>query len=294
MNAPTRLDWFCVLILGLIWGGTFMVVALALRDYGPVTVACARVSLGAVTLILLAVALKRPLPRADARLWAHLIPIGILSSALPFTLLSWGQNYVPSAFAGLSMAAVPLFVLPLAYVFAAEPLGRNKLVGFGIGFVGTLILLGPDILSGGALALPRLACIAAALCYASASILTRRCPPIDPITLAAAALIVGSVPLIVAMLWFEGAPQWQFGTAGVALIFLGLVPTALAVLLRVAVIRRAGASFMTLTSYQVPIWSMLFGVLILNEALPLRFFAAFLLILVGLLVSQRRPRSQSA
>lgn len=288
MTTPTRRDWLSILFLGVVWGGTFMVVSFALRGYGSVTVATARVVLGAVALVALATALGRPLPARDARLWAHLIPIGLLSSALPFSLLSWGQSFVPSAFAGLSMAAVPLFVLPLAYLFAGETLTKNKVMGFGLGFIGTLILLGPEIITGGALVLPRLACIGAALCYAFASILTRRCPKIDPITLAAISLVIGAIPLIPIMLLTEGMPVWHGGISSTAIVVLGLVPTALAALLRVSVIRSAGSGFMTLTSYQVPVWSVLFGVVILGEDLPLRFFAALAFILTGLLLSQRR------
>lgn len=289
MSVPTRTDWLSILILGVIWGGTFMVVSLALQGYGALTVACARVALGAVALVSLALALRRPFPAFSPRLWAHLIPIGLLSSAVPFFLLSWGQQFVPSAFAGLSMAAVPLFVLPLAYVFSGETLHRAKAIGFGIGFVGTAILIGPSVFDGGAAALPRLACFAAALSYACASILTRRCPPVDPVMLAALSLVVGAVVLVPVTLATDGMPTWAPGIPGYAIVLLGLVPTAFAALLRVSVIRSAGSGFMTLTSYQVPVWSVIFGVLILNEDLPLRFFAALALILAGLVVSQQRP-----
>lgn len=295
MTQPTRRDWLSILFLGLVWGGTFMVVSLALRGYGPVTVATARVVLGALALVALAMVMRRPLPRADAALWSYLIPIGLLSSALPFSLLSWGQQYVPSAFAGLAMASVPLFVLPLAYLFSGETLTRYKMIGFGMGFVGTVILIGPDIVTGGALVLPRLACIGAALCYAVASIMTRRCPPIDPITLAATSLVIGAIPLVPIMLLTEGVPQWVGGIPGAAIILLGLVPTAFAAILRVFVIRSAGSGFMTLTSYQVPLWSAIFGTVVLNEDLPLRFFMALGLVLAGLLISQRKtPSRQSA
>jgi drug/metabolite transporter (DMT)-like permease len=290
MQTPTRRDWISILFLGVVWGGTFMVVSFALRGYGPVTVATARVVLGAVALTSLAAMLGRPMPSLDPKLWAYLIPIGLLSSAVPFSLLSWGQSYVPSAFAGLSMAAVPLFVLPLAYFFAGETLHRNKALGFGLGFGGTIILLGPEILTGGPLVLPRLACVGAALCYAFASILTRRCPKLDPISLAATSLVIGAVPLIPMMMIIEGMPHWAGPVSGSAIILLGLVPTALAALLRVSVIRSAGSGFMTLTSYQVPIWSVIFGATILGEDLPLRFFAALALILGGLLLSQRKPQ----
>ncbi len=296
---PTQRDWLSIIALGVIWGGTFMVVSFALRGYGPVTVATARVVLGASALIALALVLRRPMPQWSPALIGSVIAIGILTSALPFMLLSWGQQSVTSAFAGLSMAAVPLFVLPLAHFFAAEPLTRRKAFGFGLGFIGAAILLGPDILAPGlsgnaatqAEVLPRIACLTAPLCYACGSVLTRRCPPIDPITLAALSLVVGSVILLPLMLVTEGVPVWAGAVPGTAIILLGLVPTAFAALLRVSVIRSAGSSFMTLTSYQVPVWSMVFGATILGEALPLRFFAALGLILIGLLISQRKPKA---
>lgn len=293
MTQPTRSDWLSIMFLGMVWGGTFMVVSFALRGYGPITVATARMALGAVALVGLARALGRPLPGTDLRLWAHLVPIGLLSSAIPFSLLSWGQSYVPSAFAGLSMAAGPLFVLPLAYLFAGESLTKNKAFGFGLGFIGTLVLLGPEVFTGGALVGPRLACIGAAFCYACASILTRRCPKVDPITLAATSLVIGAAPMIPLMLLTEGVPDWQGTVPGTAIIVLGLIPTALAAYLRISVIRSAGSGFMTLTSYQVPVWSVIFGGLILGESIPLRFLVALSLILAGLLLSQRRPSPQA-
>lgn len=285
MPTPSRSDWLSILALGLIWGGTFMVVSLALRGYGPVTVACARTTLGAVAVLVLLHLTGRRLPRSAA-VWRSALPIGLLSTALPFFLLSWGQQSLPSAFAGLSMASVPLFVLPMAHLFTDEPLSPRKAGGFGLGFLGVLVLLGPQAFQSSGALLPQLACLAAALCYAVASILTRRCPPVDPIALAGATLLVGAAILVPAMLLQEGIPRWTGLVPGAAILFLGLVPTALAALLRVTVIRSAGSGFMTLTNYQVPLWSLGFGAVVLGETLPQTFFAALVLILAGLTVSQ--------
>ena len=291
VSAPTRSDWLSIVALGLIWGGTFLVISLALRGYGPVTVACARTTFGALTVLALLRLTGRQLPR-DPAIWRSAVPIGLLSTALPFFLLSWGQQSVPSAFAGLSMAAVPLFVLPLAHRYSDEPLTPRRAIGFALGFAGVLVLLGPEAFRGDGATLARLACLAAALSYAVSSILTRRCPPVDPVALAAATLIVGAVVLIPAMLLVEGVPSWQGTVPGLAIIFLGLVPTAFAALLRVTVIRSAGSGFMTLTNYQVPLWSMGFGVVFLSESLPATFFAALALILTGLAISQSGRRQK--
>ena len=286
-TQPTLSNWLSIVALGVIWGGTFMVVSIALQGFGPLTVACARTTLGAISLLMLMRVMGRPMPSGRA-VWGYLAVIGVLNSALPFALLSWGQQYVPSAFAGISMAALPLFVLPLAHQFTDEKMSPRKAIGVGLGFIGAAVLIGPGAIriGQGIEPLAQLACIAAALSYAVSSVLTRRCPPVDSISMAALTLVVGSVCLIPAMLVIEGVPQWSHGQAGYAIIFLGLVPTAFAALLRVQVIRTAGSVFMTLVNFQVPIWSMLFGALVLSELLPLRFFVALALILIGLLISQ--------
>lgn len=283
---PTPANWLSIAVLGVIWGGTFMVVSLALRGYGPLTVACARTTLGAVTLLALMAVLRRPGPPRAAL--GHLLAIGVLNTALPFALLAWGQQYVPSAFAGISMAALPLFVLPLAHVFTDETLTARRALGVALGFCGAVVLVGPGVLriGTGAEPLGQIACIIATLSYACGSILTRSCPPVDPVTLASSTLVVGAVVLIPAMLLVEGLPGWAGAQAGWAILFLGFVPTAFAALLRVTVIRSAGNVFMTLVNYQVPLWSVLFGWGILSEALPPRFLAALALILGGLAISQ--------
>ena len=288
VHQPTPRDWSGVITLGLIWGGTFMVVAMALEGYGPVTVATARTTLGAVTLLGLMAVTNRRMPSPSAGLWGYIVVIGILSTALPFVLLSWGQQYVPSAFAGLSMAAIPLMVLPLAHFFSDEPMNLRRLLGVSIGFSGALVLIGPGLakLGQGAEPLAQLACVGAALCYSCASIFTRRCPPIDPVVLAALTLVVGAVILVPIMLVTEGTPGWEGTRSGLAILVLGLVPTAFATLLRVSIIRSAGSVFLTLVNYQVPIWSMVFGAWILSEALPVRFYVALAMILTGLAISQ--------
>jgi drug/metabolite transporter (DMT)-like permease len=288
MQQPTLQNWLSVLALGLIWGGTFMVVSIALRGYGPLTVACARTTLGAIALLSLMRVMNRPLPNFDARMFKYLFVIGILNTAVPFALLSWGQQYVASAFAGISMAALPLFVLPLAHIFTDEKLSTRNMIGVGLGFTGAVVLIGPSVLKigSGMAPLGQIACIMATISYAISSIMTRRCPPIDSITMAALLLLVGATVLIPAMLIFEGIPQIADRTSTIAIIFLGFVPTAFAALLRVTTIRSAGAVFMTLVNYQVPVWSMIFGTVVLAEVLALRFFAALALIMIGLLISQ--------
>lgn len=285
---PTLENWLSILSLGVIWGGTFMVVSVALREFGPVTVATARTALGAVALLGLMALLGRRFPR-DRMIYLYAVPIGVLSTALPFFLLSWGQQHVPSAFAGLSMASLPLFVLPLAHLFADEPMTVRRSVGVALGFSGAALLLGPGVagLSANPLSgLGQISCVSAAVSYAVASVLTRRCPTVDAIAFSAVTLVVGALVLVPLMLLLEGVPRPSGSLSDGAILFLGLVPTALAALIRVRVIQTAGSVFMTLVNYQVPVWAMVFGAVLLAEALPVRFFLALALILIGLATSQ--------
>ncbi|MFY0597732.1 MAG: DMT family transporter [Cognatishimia sp.] len=285
---PTFKDWTSIALLGLVWGGTFMVIAIALEDYPPLTVACARTLLGAIGLYALMILTGRKFERLSGALLRSTILIGLFSTALPFLLLSWGMQHVPSAFAGVSMASVPLFILPLAHFFSDEKLILRKLIAVLVGFSGALILIGPGLaqLGQGAEPIAQIACISAALCYAVSSVLTRQCPPADPLTLSTMTLIVGAIALVPPTLLIDGVPEWSGSGSGYAILFLGLVPTAAATLLRIQVIRSAGSVFMTLVNYQVPIWSMVFGAVVLSEHLPFRFFIALALVLIGLAISQ--------
>ncbi|MGB1234488.1 MAG: DMT family transporter [Planktomarina sp.] len=290
-TAPGAANWIRLVIIALIWGGAFMGVKIALDDFTPLQLAASRIGIGAFALWMLMKArgISFP-PLSESTIWRFIIIIAITSTALPFAMLSWGQQYVPSAFAGMSMAAVPLFILPLAHIFVpGEQMYTRKVLGFVVGFIGTMILIGTGGLQAAdswTLQLAQVACVAASLCYACNSILTKRCPPVNELALSTAALIVAFMILTPFALYFEGVPSDISQTGWIAMIYLGLIPTAAAYLLKVAVVRSAGPSFMSLVNYQVPVWSIILGAVFLGESLPQTLFIALALILIGLAVSQ--------
>ena len=290
----SAINWLRIAALGIIWGASFMAVSVALDGVGPLSVVAARLCLGALFLLFLCRVtgrrLPNPLGQGASRLWAFIIAMGLFSNALPFFLLSWGQQVVASGFAGVTMAVVPLFVLPLAHVFVpGERLNLRRLIGFVIGTCGVVVLIGPGALAdtGAELEwLARLACVGAALCYATGTIFTRLCPEVDRLSLAAAVLTVAAVVFTPYALWAEGWPQ-DIGTASLwALIYLGVLPTGAAQILLVQTIRDAGPVFMSLVNYMVPIWSVVFGALLLSEALPPSLFLGMGMILGGVALSQ--------
>ena len=296
--APTPLAWLFLALLGLIWGGSFLGVAMALRGFGPLSIAAGRIGIAAAILTALAFATGPGLPAFDTgrgrRIWLHCIGMGLFSNALPFALLSWAQRQVTSGFAGISMAVVPLMVLPLAHVFVpGERMTWPKVAGFVLGFAGVVVLIGPAGLgAGNADGVARLACIAASCSYAVGAIVTRLAPSGPYLGFAAGGLLVAAGLILPPALFLEGLPADPPLAAILGVLYLGIFPTALATVMLVFVVQSAGPSFMSLVNYQVPVWAVLLGMLALGEELPHQFLGALLLILGGLAVSQlwrRRP-----
>ncbi|WP_439123669.1 DMT family transporter [Marivita sp.] len=293
MQTPpeiTPANWGMVAALGFVWGATFLFIELALTGITPFWLAAGRI--GFACLLTCAVWQWRGgrVFLTDETAWGAMIVSGVLNSAIPFMLLSWGQQTVTSGFAGVSMASVTLIVLPLSHLFVAgERITLRRLIGLMIGFFGVTVLLGGQAFesSGDPLEpLGRLACVGAAACYASSSVLVRRLPPIDPFGLGALALVFGSMLVLPMALIVEGPPPMPETDILLLVAALGLIPTAGANILRILVIRSAGPVFMSLVNYQVPMWSVILGIVMLGEPFKPILLLAMGLILSGMFVSQ--------
>ena len=290
------LNWAILATLGFIWGGSFLGNEISLIGFGPITVAAIRVTIAAITLLVYAYIFGDGLPRtsskADKRVWLHCFGMALFANALPFSLLSWGQQIVTSGFAGLSMALVPLFVLPLSHrLVPGEKLSRTKVTGFLLGFIGVVLLIGGEKIfasqpSAPILLLAQIACVTASCCYAIGSVITKLCPPVSTVSYASCGLMLASFMLIPTALWFEGIPRSPNNLAIASIIYLALFPTAIATILLTILVRRAGPSFLSLVNYQVPIWAVVLGVIVLGETLPGHFLIALSIILVGVYISQ--------
>jgi len=297
VQNPSKSIWLTLLLLGIIWGASFLANSLALQSFGPISIAAIRVSLAAIIILCISYSLGYGLPSfqtVDGRkTWVYCLGMALFSNAVPFVLLAWGQLNVSSGFAGITMAVVPLLVLPLShFLVAGARMTPKKIIGFAVGFIGVVILVGPAeiIRSGGSDLenIARIACIIASLCYAIGSIITRLTPKGPVLAFSAAALILASLILIPLALLFEDMPVGLSAKSFGAVLYLGIFPTALATVMLVHIVKVAGPPFLSLVNYQVPIWAVLFGALALNEVVPSQAIYALGLILLGLAISQFR------
>lgn len=311
MNPPTEprpgpaeaspADWMLLAALTAIGGSSFTFIHAAIETVPPALVAIGRLWIAAGVLFVVMRARRQNLPpflvRTNAgagvnRIWRSMTAIGIIGYSIPFLIFPWAQQYVESGLAGVYMAFMPLWTLGLAYLFADERLTPAKVAGFAIGFAGVVMLLGPEAIGGvkssGFIAQAGL--LVATLCYAVSVVLTRRSPGTSPRVFSTGVVAMGAAFATPALLFSEIDPA-QWSAKSVASIFvLGLGPTALAGFIIFTIVGRAGASFMALSNYVTPVVAVILGAIIFHERLEASALAALAVILVGVAISQWKPR----
>ena len=288
------------LALAAIWGTSFLLIKVGVRELHPLWLTFARVAAGvAVLLIVLAVTRDR-LPR-DPRLWGHLAVVALLGVTLPFTLFGYGEQRVASVLAGIWNAATPLVALPLAVlVFRTEVWTRRRVAGIAIGFVGVLVVLGVWRELGGSQLTGQLMCFGAAMCYAVAipyqkKFIAGRTG--SGVSIAAGQLLMALLQLAVLAPLLAGAPPALAGLSAQVVgcvLALGALGTGLAFVLNMRVIRVAGASTSASVTYLMPVVATVVGVLILGERLIWNQPVGAVVVLAGVAISQgvlsrRRP-----
>ena len=285
-------DWLLLLALVAMWGSSFMFNRVAVASLPPWTVVAGRIGIAALVLTAVVHATGRRLP-PPGRTWAPFVLIAAIGNAIPFYLITWGQQVVESALAGILMAVMPLATLVLAhFLVAGERMTRPRVAGFVTGFGGIVLLMGPAALAGAggdAMLVYQLAVLGGALCYALQSVLTRLIIRGDVMVAAAATLIVASLMVVPAALWLDR--PWTLSPRGIsvaAVVWLGVAPTALATVLYFQLIRSAGPTFMSLVNYLSPGVAVLLGLVVMGEHPRATAYFGLVLILAGIAVAQRR------
>ncbi|MBE7201892.1 MAG: DMT family transporter [Parafilimonas terrae] len=280
-------DWLMLIVLSVLWGGSFFFTGVALTALPPLTLVVLRVGIAAMALNLVLRATGSRLPRARA-IWAAFIGMGVLNNVMPFCLIVWGQTRIASGLAAILNATTPLFTVAVAHVLTAdERMTGNRLAGVLAGLAGVFVMVGPDAVEGfGADLLAQVAVLGAALSYACASLFGRRFARmgVPPLAVAAgqvtaSSLLLLPMALVVDRPWtlpLPGVPVWAatFGT--------GLLSTAVAYVLYFRILARAGATNLSLVTFLIPASAILLGVLILGEHLEPRHLVGMALIACGL------------
>ena len=293
MSAQRHLsDWLMLFALVIVWGVSFALTKIAIAGPSPLWVMALRLIIGAVVLYLIMRANGLTLPTdSTTLLWFGWL--GAIGGTLPFFLISWGAQYLPSGLVGISMALMPLVTIALAhFLLPDEPLTTNKLVGFLIGFAGLVLLVGPSFfgefkLSGKA-PLAQLAVILAAAAYSVQAVTARKSPVMHALQ-KATGVMVGSaiIGLLMALTFDPSGLRLDNQSANLSTLALGIFPTALAALLLFHLLDRTDATFVSVVNYLLPPFAYFFGIIALDETFESRALLGLGVILAGIYLAER-------
>jgi drug/metabolite transporter (DMT)-like permease len=295
MNYKGLKDWALLLTLVALWGSNFMFVKLGVATVPPATLVAARLVIGALILVAVVRALGYTFPPAGP-IWLTYATVAVIGNSLPFLLISWGQQAIDSALAGILMAIMPLTTLVLAHFFVpGERMTRNRVAGFMLGFAGIVVLMEPAALTGlggsGHHVLAQAAVLAGAVCYAAQSVVVRVKLSGNIMVASAAIIAIGaaiSLPLALAL-----DQPWRLAPSAAsfwAVIWIGIGPTAIATLVFLKLVGSAGPTFMSMVNYCVPVVAVFLGVALLGEAPGANAYAGLVMILSGIAMSRLRRR----
>jgi len=275
-----------IVLLGAIWGGSFLAVRVALDAMPVAWIVAHRVAWAALALWLVVRIARLPVPRGGDQ-WARLAVMGVLNNVIPFALIPWGQQHIETGLAAILNATTAVMgVLVAAALVSGERLTLRRMVGVLTALAGVALAIGPSALAGFDLrSAGQLAVLGVTLSYALAFAWARRAlAGVHPATSAAGMLTCSAVVAVPAAVLLDGAPTLPGPAALVAMAWLALPATALAYLLYFRIVRAAGAGNAGLVTLFVPPVAILLGTAVRGEALGPHALAGFAVIGAGLLI----------
>ncbi len=289
----TARTWSELILLGVIWGMSFLAIRIALDTIPVITSVFHRVFWAALALWIVIIFQRQPVP-SDPKVWGIFLIMGLLNNVLPFSLMAWGQLYVETGLTSILNAATAIFgVLLAALFFRDERLTKTRLLGVGLGFLGVSITIGLRQFSNlNPSNLGQVAILAGTLSYAFAAIWARSHMSALPPKIAAAGMLTGSAILMTpVMLLVDGVPTFSLPLqTWLAIAYYALLATAGAYLLYYRVLQQAGSGNVLLVTLIIPPIAILMGALVRDEALPPRAFIGFMVLAIGLLILSRSRR----
>lgn len=283
--------WAELILLGAIWGASFLSIRIALDEISFLTSVAHRVLWAALLLWAVVLVMRLPLPRSRAD-WIAFLVMGLLNNVIPFGLMAWGQLYIESGLTSIFNAATAIFgVIAAAIFFADERLSLRKGVGVAVGFAGVITAIGFGALQNFDLrSIAQLAVLAGTVSYALAGVWARKRLTGMPPQVAAAGMLTGSTIIIVPLAWIVEGPL-SLGYAPSTLLAIGyysLIATAGAYLLYYRVLAMAGSGNLMLVTLIIVPFAITLGAWVRAETLPANAYLGFGLLALGLLILDGR------
>lgn len=273
-------------LLGAVWGGSFLFMRVAAKDFGALPLVELRLALGALALSPF---LWRARAQFTAALWVRITGIALVNSVLPFLLFAWGAERAPAGIGAITNAMTVMFAAVVAFLLYGEQISTRRTLGLIAGFLGVVVLASGRV-AGASVGSAALAGTAASLCYGFGINFVRRyLTGYPPAAVAAANL--GSGALLLAPFALYSWPQQPIGPASwLSAVLLGVLCTGVAFVFYYRLIARIGGTRTATVTYLIPLFAVIWAWLLLGEPLTLTMALAGALILAGVGISQQRER----
>jgi len=283
-------EWALIVILSILWGGSFFFVGVAVKEMPPLSIVWCRVAIASVILLIVVFSKGEKMP-SPLSLWGGFVIMGALNNLIPFSLIVWGQTHIESGLASILNGTTPIFSVILAHFLTKEErLTTNRMSGVMVGWIGVAVLIGIDSMRAfGIQVFGQMAILGAAFSYACAAIYGRRFKGLSPLVVATG-MLCGSTVMMTPMALLVDQP-WSLSPSVFTLLSifgLAAISTSLAYIIYFKVLATAGPTNLLLVTFLIPLSAILLGVLVLGERLAWNAFVGMGLIFVGLIAIDGR------
>ena len=280
-----------MLVLAIIWGGSFLSIRIALDEISPLMSVAHRVTWAMLVLWVVVAVMRIPLPR-NSRIWFTFLVMGLLNNVIPFGLMAWGQLHIESGLTSILNAFTAVVgVVMAALFFSDERLMPRKIIGVVLGFFGVAVAIGLENFKNFDLrSLAQLAVIGGTVAYAVAGVWARKNLVGMPPQLAAAGMLTGATVIMLPLVYFvEGLPTFDLQPRTlVAIGYYAVIATAAAYLLYYRVLAMAGSGNLMLVTLLVAPVAITLGAVVLGEKLSANALIGFVILAVGLIILDGR------
>ena len=283
MRTPKLIDYILLIILSLIWASAFFNIKIATYSFGPVTIAFLRVFFGSIPVLLLCY-LKNIKIEAFSKDWHWFAMIGFINLVVPFFLIAYGVKSVQSNLAAILMSTTPLSSTILAHFYTKnEKFNLVKTIGILIGFSGIIFLFSDNILIDQNNFVSALLILLGSTCYVIGGVLTLKISNKKNENVTGSILIWATIILFPFIIFLE--QPWESTPridSLVSVIYLGIVPTGIAWLLRFRILTQNGLIFQSQVSYLIPIFGVILGFIFLNELITTKVLISLIAVCIGI------------
>ena len=287
-------NWFLLILLSAIWGGAFTLNKMALDSFTPEVIVAGRLISGSVFLVALIYFLYKrfSINLAQVNYYLFMSLVGIV---IPFIAIITGQKNIDSAMAGILMATMPISTILLSHLFLDdEKMNKQKFIGFIISFLGVFILIYRDDLfidnSISETFESQLLVILGATLYAFAAIYGKKYKITDPLSASTGTILFATFFMTIYLIFIDQSkPSYSNLLLDVNILLLGVLCTAIATVIYFQILQSEGASFISMMNFLIPLWAILFGIIILNDQFSWNYILGLLVILFGIKLANSIP-----